>query len=138
MPSRTLKEYYEGNIDQYSQANKKYYELNKDAILKRQRKHRSEKVECLICDKTFKKGTLWSHNKSQRHLTALAKLSCGSESGPQYEQQLNELLNAHKMTCDLCNKTFMKGLLTRHSKSKYHLTALAKLNQTFSPPQAEL
>ena len=128
IPLRTGKEYYVENRDHYSQYNKNYYKANEQAISQQRRKQRSPKTNCKVCNSEVKVGSLWKHNRSKRHLTALAKLNSGSESGPQYAQQLSELLNSQMLKCDLCGVECMKDALPRHMKSKRHLTALAKLN----------
>ena len=85
---------------------------------------------CSLCEIKFRKDSLSRHKKTTRHLAALAKLNSGSESGPQYAQQLSEVLNSRKMTCEVCGLPYTKGSFGMHKKTKRHLTVLAKLNLT--------
>ena len=133
-PSRTKKEYRAVNRDHYLQLYKKYREENKEAIHQKAREQyprvrslRLAKLTCDVCGIKISKAALSKHNKSTRHLTALAKLNTGSESGTQYEQHLNELLNAQKEICDVCGKQYAKASLWHHKLTKRHRTALAKL-----------
>ena len=136
MPSRTMKEWVVENLDHISQQRKEHYEENKEAALQQQRAYRTRvkssprrKITCEVCRVEINLSSLVQHNKTKRHLTALAKLNSGSESGPQYEQQLSELLDTHKETCEVYGGAYLKASSYMHKKSTRHLTALAKLNQ---------
>ena len=54
----------------------------------------------------------------------------------EYRQRVKPLLS-QKVTCEVCGVVCSKGWLTRHKKSKRHLTALAKLNQSDAPFSSE-
>ena len=93
---------------------------------------------CDVCGVECTKICFAEHKKSIRHLTALAKLNSGSESGPLFEQQLNQLLNAQMARCGVCGVECTKDSLPRHNKSLRHLTAVAKLHSgTESSPGYE-
>ena len=124
IPTRSEKEWREVNHDYLMQQQKEYREENREAELQKAKLRRDQNVSCQICNTSFKKSTLWSHNKSIRHLTALTKL-CGSELSPLYQQQL---FDAHMETCYICGVKYTKTSLWNHNKSVRHLTALAKLN----------
>ena len=135
IPSRTASEYYVENLDHISQQKKEYYVDNKGVILQKRSEHYPQikpslmhKVTCEVCGIECAKGSLRMHNRSTRHLIALAKLNSGSDSGPLYQQQLNDLLDAHKVTCEVCGGQYTKGSVNMHNIGKRHLTALAKLN----------
>ena len=191
IPSRTRKEYetvYRDHIIQYRriynniEENKEAHSLTMKNYYQRVKPLRNKTITCEICGGDYINGSSWSHIRTKRHLTALAKLSsafapspqhqqqtldnllnsvmttcdvCGvectkigfaqhlrsvrhlkavaklntsSESGPQYQQQLNQLLSAQLVRCDVCGVECMKYALTRHNKSLRHLTALAKRN----------
>ena len=83
---------------------------------------------CDVCGVECTKIGFADHIKSIRHLTALAKLNSGSESGPLFDQQLNALLDTQMVKCDVCGVECTKVYLPRHKKTLRHLTALAKLN----------
>ena len=87
IPTRSEKEWREVNHDNLMQQQKEYRDDHREAELQKAKLRRDQKVACQICNTSFKKSTLWSHNKSIRHLTALTKL-CGSELSPLYKQQL--------------------------------------------------
>ena len=153
-PSRTKREYYVEKIDNILEYKKTYYENNREVMsqqnkenywdkresLLKQKKVRYQlikssllqKVTCEVCGGECAMVSLYMHKKTKRHLTALAKLNseASSEASPQYEQQLNQLLNAQMARCDVCDVECTKAALSRHKKSKRHLTALAKLNQS--------
>ena len=143
IPTRTKKEYDKDNRDRFSQLSKNYYEENRESVLQRQKVNYQQnkllqKVICEVCGGTYTTASLAKHNKTKRHLTALAKLNTGPESGPQYEQQLSELLNDITVTCNVCGGDYIKGSLWNHKQTKRHLTALAKLNSgSESGPQYE-
>ena len=88
IPSRTKKEYRADHRDHYIQRSKKYNKKSKEAIeLKRIERYQREKslgtnkFMCDLCNKVFIfKDSLRKHNKTKRHLTALAKLNTWSES----------------------------------------------------------
>ena len=132
IPTRTKKEYDKDNRDRFSQYYKDYYKDNRETVLQRYQQNKSkllEKVTCEVCGGTYSKASLWKHNRTIRHLTALAKLNNGPEpeSGPQYQQQLSKLLGTVKVTCEVCGGGYNKGALWNHKQTKRHLTALAKL-----------
>ena len=98
---------------------------------------RCQKITCKICGVVLSKQNFLQHQRSKRHLTALAKLSSGPESGPQYEQQLRDLLDAHKVTCEVCGEKYTKGSIYMHNMGKRHLAALAKFNQSNASSSSE-
>ena len=55
----------------------------------------------------------------------------------EYRQRVKPLLS-QKVTCEICGKQIMKGYLRCHNKTKYHLTAFARLTQKTLPPLSEL
>lgn len=139
-PSRSQKEYQAVNRDNISRLNKKYREKNREVVSQRMNEYYQEnksrllqKVTCNICGGKHLKSSLWNHNRTKRHLTAVAKLNSGAESGLQYEQQLVELSNAIKVTCEVCGGVYSKRSGYMHKKTKRHRAALAKLSQSTVP-----
>lgn len=163
IPLRSGKEYYKKNFQRIAQVHKQYREENKEIISQKIKKLHEKnkkiysqkakeyyysvvyprtkqlpprKVTCDVCDAEINLSSLVQHNKTKRHLTALAKLNTGLESGPHYRQHLSELLNAHKETCEQCGGVYSKRWRIEHNETKRHLTALAKLkSESESDPQ---
>ena len=129
-PSRPIKvcmqEYYQLNKEAHSLSMKKYYQRVKPL--------RTKTIICDICGGEHINGSSWDHIRSKRHLTALAKLSSAIAPSPQHQQQtLDNLLNSVMQTCDVCGVECTKKAFLQHTKSKRHLTALAKLNSEAEP-----
>ena len=109
-----------------------YRDDHRLAILQQKKEHYDRylapNVTCKICGITYTNGSLWHHKRSKRHLTALFQLNNSIlELGPQYQQQLDEALSAHKETCKICGGLYYEGFSNRHNKTKGHLAALAGL-----------
>ena len=122
IPLRTDYEYYLDNCEHINKLNNE-----------RRRRNHSQMLTCDVCGVEYKEMNKDIHNRSLYHLKALAKRKSGSESGPQYKQQLDQLLGSQRVTCEVCGSVYTKRAQARHKKTKRHLAALAKLNQSITP-----
>jgi hypothetical protein len=65
------KEYKQNNIEQISKYHKKWYETNKERILK----HQQEKINCPICGSIVSRGNMSLHKKTKKCLSKIEKLN---------------------------------------------------------------
>jgi hypothetical protein len=59
------KEYREASKDKKAEKDKKYYEANKDKIAQYKKEYQSKPINCSICGKELKRGSLYRHNKAK-------------------------------------------------------------------------
>ena len=62
------KKWREENRDKCREYCKKYYQKNKDKFLEYNKKRDKEDVICEICNITIKKGSLYLHKLTDKHL----------------------------------------------------------------------
>jgi len=70
IPSRTVEEWYKTNPESLKNAKAKYYNANKEKILAELKIKNDTMVTC-ECGVTLKKGSLYYHKKSKKHLKNL-------------------------------------------------------------------
>jgi len=70
---RTTQQYYQDNKERYAETNRSYYERKGDYHRAYMRNANSEPVECFICNRTIRKGSVKSHKRTWKHIINLLR-----------------------------------------------------------------